>query len=168
MSDDEASAPPVSPAPSATADPDASFLTGAAPTPELLNGVWRVDNGTLLVRFSVYDRSPDEVFFDNGGELYSDPRVQGTFAINGDLITVTATGGRAGCAGQTFSMRASLPSDGAMKLRLRRARDGRLHRRRRASRWVLEQVLPTSEGSPGSSSRPTNPIGRPWRTPHAP
>ena len=34
------------------ADLRRDFLTGSAPTPELLEGVWRVDNGTVLLRFT--------------------------------------------------------------------------------------------------------------------
>ena len=34
-----------------TDDVYADFLTGEAPTPENLNGFWRVDNGNTMVRF---------------------------------------------------------------------------------------------------------------------
>jgi hypothetical protein len=108
---DDRSAPPVGPAPTTPADTYAGFLTGRAPTPALLEGVWRVDNGTTVLRFS----SPDVVSFDNKGELLDDPSIQGTYAIAGDLITVNVDAGSAECAGQTFAMRASLPERGAMR-----------------------------------------------------
>jgi hypothetical protein len=108
---DDKSAPPVNPGPTAHADPYAGFLAGSAPTPELLEGVWRVDNGTTVLRFS----RPDLISIDSDGRLFADPGIQGTYAVAGDLITVSVDGGTAGCAGQTFAIRASLPENGAMR-----------------------------------------------------
>ena len=51
---EDTTAPPVNPAPTApsdTVDQDADYLTGDAPTPQLIHGVWRVDNGTTLLLF---------------------------------------------------------------------------------------------------------------------
>lgn len=125
-------------------EPEHGWLEGGPPAPELLEGLWRVDNGTLLVRFS----APDVVTFDDGGRLYGDPAVTGTYELEGDLITVTADGGAAGCAGQTFSMRASLPAAGAMRF---------VHEEPgvencfvpQGDLWALEQVLPSSDALVG-------------------
>ena len=108
---DEQSAPPAGPAPT-TRTPTHAFLDrDAHPRTDLVEGVWRVDNGTVLLRFS----SDHLVSFDDDGRLYHHPDMHGTYEIAGDLITVTVDGGPAGCAGQTFAMRASLPEPGAMR-----------------------------------------------------
>ena len=39
------------PGPTVAVDPDADFLTGDAPTAQLIDGVWRLDNGDLLMLF---------------------------------------------------------------------------------------------------------------------
>ncbi|MDQ1599620.1 MAG: hypothetical protein QOD68_1094, partial [Actinomycetota bacterium] len=126
-----------------TNDPQAAFLTGGAPTPELLQGVWRLENGGMQMRFS----APDVVSFDNGGRLFHNPAVQGTYVISGDLITVSVDGGPAGCGGQEFAMRASLPvppvGPGALRLVHTRPGTGNCAPAQ-DERWVMEQVLPTS------------------------
>lgn len=121
--------PQVSPA-------DEAFLTGSAPTPELLQGVWRQDGNALLVRFS----PPNSISFDNGGMLFDSPAVQGTYVIAGDLITVSVDGGYAGCGGQEFAMRASLPQDG--ELRFVHTRRGTGNCDPGTERWSLQQVRP--------------------------
>ena len=139
---DDRTAPPVHPGPT-TSDPQADFLTGSAPTPDLLRGVWRLDNGTMAMRFS----PPDVISFDNGGQLFGDPAVHGTYAIRGDLITVTVDGGPAGCDGQELAMRASLPAApvGPGILRLVHTRPGAGNcAPTQDERWVMEQVLPVS------------------------
>lgn len=136
---DAETAPPANPGPT-TSDPEADFLTGRAPTPDLLQGVWRVDNGTVAMRFS----PPNLVSFDDGGRLFHNPGVRGTYAITGDLITVNVDGGPAGCGGQEFAMRASLPGPGNMRF---------VHTKPGTTncsllvppRGVLDQVLPTSQ-----------------------
>jgi hypothetical protein len=152
---DDKSASPVNPGPTTHADPYADFLTGRAPTPDLLNGVWRVDNGTVVVRFS----PPNRISFDDGGRLFANPGIHGTYLIAGDLITVSVDGGTAGCAGQTFAIRAALPEPGDMRF---------VHTQPGAGNcapefvqldaapgsyndvsWVLEQVLPTEKGLAG-------------------
>lgn len=147
---------PVSPANTAP-DTRSFWLVGDPPTPELLEGLWRVDNGTLLVRFS----APDVVTFDDGGTLYGDPAVTGIYELDGDLITVTADVGAAGCSGQTFSMRASVPETGALRFVLEEpgpegcfVPQGDL--------WRLEQVLPTSDALNGL--RPPD-AKAPWQPP---
>ena len=137
---EDRSAPPVSPVP---ASPDANdvFLAGEAPTPELLQGVWRVDNDTLLLRFT----ADGEVRFDNGGQLFATPAVLGTYEVEGDLVTVNVDGGVAECAPQTFAMRASLPEPGALHFVHTQPGTGNCASTQ-DEQWVLEQVLPTSSG----------------------
>jgi hypothetical protein len=149
LGDDDKSAPPVNPAPTTRADPYEDFLTGRAPTPDLLKGVWRVDNGTTLLRFS----PPNRIALDDRGRLFADPGAEGTYVISGHLITVTVDGGPAGCAGQEFAMRASLPERGAMRFVHTRPGTGRCspefvevtdHPSSYDDvSWGLEQVLPT-------------------------
>jgi len=144
----DASVPPASPV--STSAGVEEFLSGSAPTPERLEGVWRVDNGTVLMRFT----SDGAVRFDDSGRLYSDPGATGTYRISGDLVTVTVDGGPAGCAGQTFSMRASLPESGAMRVVHTRPGTGDCAPESVLidaaapvvtddTLWILEQVLPT-------------------------
>jgi hypothetical protein len=134
---DDRSAPPATPAPSV--DAHADFLSGDAPTPETLQGVWRLDNGEVHLRFA----APDYVAFDNGGRLYDGPGVEGTYAIDGDLITVTVSGGPAGCIGQTFAMRAALAEPGLAHVVHTRPGKAACSEAKDAQ-WILEQVLPTS------------------------
>ncbi len=135
---EDRTAPPVSPAPT-SANADDVFLTGFTPSPELVAGVWRVDNGTMLLRFT----ADGEVRLDDGGRLYSDPKAVGSYQINDDLITLNLDGGSAGCAGQTLAMRASLPELGAMHVVHTRPGTGGCETLEDAY-WVLEQVLPTN------------------------
>jgi len=131
-------APPAKVGPSPTGlEP---FLTGRAPTPDLVHGVWRVDNGTIAIRFS----PPDRVWFDARGRLFDDPAIKGTYRIKGDRITVGVTGGSA-CAGKTFSMRAALPEAGIMRIEPEQW-GGTRCAPEFAGVEVLEQVLPTSRG----------------------
>ncbi len=130
-------APPASPDPTTTEDPHADFLVGSAPTPELLRGIWRLDNGGILMRFA----PPDLVSFDDSGRLFEGPAVQGRYAIDGDLITVTVDGGPAGCGGQQLAMRASLPGPGSMRLVHTQPGTGNCAQRQDDT-WVMEQVLP--------------------------
>ncbi|RYP83683.1 hypothetical protein EKO23_18170 [Nocardioides guangzhouensis] len=137
---DDRSAPPAgpAPAPSPSVDVNADFLAGDAPTPDLLQGVWRVDDGVVHLRFS----APDYVASDDRGRLFDDPAVEGRYEIEGDLVTVHVSGGRAGCAGQTFAMRASLPEPGFAHVVHTQPGTGSCSQMRDA-RWVLEQVAPS-------------------------
>ncbi len=140
-------APPADPAPT-TSDPQADFLTGLAPTADLLRGVWRLDNGTVQMRFS----APNAIAVDDGGRLYGNPGVRGTYVIDGDRITVTVEGGPDGCSGQELAMRASFPAApvGPGILRLVHTRPGTgTCSRSQDERWVMEQVLPTSQSLAG-------------------
>ena len=139
MGGDEKAAPPAGPGPSPTAgiDNHAFFLVGSAPTPELLEGVWRLDNGGVLMRFA----APDLVTFDTSGRLFEGPGIQGRYAIDGDTIVITVDGGPAGCGGQRLAMRASLPSPGTLHLVHTEPGTGACNEAEHA-RWVMEQVLP--------------------------
>jgi len=136
---DDKAAPPAGPGPSSTPSIDnhASFLTGNAPTPDLIEGIWRLDNGGVLMRFA----SPDLVSWDRGGRLFEDPSVQGRYTIDGDTITITVDGGPAGCGGQHIVMRASVPERGAMRFVFTEPGEGPCNGAK-DERWVMEQVLP--------------------------
>ena len=138
---DNKTAPPTAPGPSASpsVDFDAEFLTGSAPTTDLVEGVWRLDNGGVLMRFTARGR----VSWDLGGRLFESPRIQGTYAIAGDTITVNVDGGPAGCSGQQVAMRASVPDQGALHLVFTEPPGGACGTYP-DERWVMEQVLPVS------------------------
>jgi hypothetical protein len=78
-----------------TSDPDADFLVGRAPSPDLLQGVWRLDNGGAQMRFS----APDLFSYDTSGQLFHDPAVHGTYVIDGDLVTLSVDAGRSWSCG---------------------------------------------------------------------
>jgi len=140
---DSKTAPPAN-GPTTSNDSYADFLTGSAPTPELVQGIWRLDNGGVLMRFA----PPDLVSFDRGGRLFENPGVQGRYEIDGDLITITVDGGEAGCGGQQIAMRASLPEPGI--LRLVHTRPGTANcGAAQGERWVMEQVLPAGPSIAG-------------------
>jgi hypothetical protein len=130
---DDKTAPPATPP---TTDPDASFLTGEPPTVELLEGLWRLDNGEVMVRFS-----PDgSVSFDENGTMFSDPLATGTYEINGDVVTLISTGNA--CVGEETVMRASLASAGL--LRFVTQSDVSACSLLPRGQQALEQVLPSS------------------------
>jgi hypothetical protein len=137
MSGEDKAAPPAGPGPSPSIDNHAEFLTGSAPTPELLEGVWRLDNGGVLMRFA----SPDLVSWDRAGRLFENPGVQGRYAIDDDTVTITVDGGPAGCAGQEIAMRASVPDRGALRFVFTEPGQGPCNGAE-DERWVMEQVLP--------------------------
>jgi hypothetical protein len=139
LGDDAKTAPPASSVTTTSPNPDDAFLTGTAPTPDILNGVWRVDNSDTLVQFATDGsfRATDR------GRLFSDPAVRGTWVISGDLITVSVEGGTADCAGQTWAILASLYKPG----RLRFVQDQAAApdcSYGPGERGALEQVLPTN------------------------
>lgn len=147
--DADSAPPPANPAPSPSVDINADFLEGDAPTPELLQGLWRVDNGTLLLRFS----SPDKVAFDSVGRIFRDPGMVGTYAIQGDRITVNVDRAPAACEGQSFAMRASVAKPGIVHVVHSDPGTGNCSEPLNTW-WTLEQVLPTSKaltglGAPG-------------------
>ena len=139
IGDDGQKAAPAGPGPSPSADANADFLAGEAPTSESLRGVWRLDDGGLMLRFA----PPDLVTWDRRGRLLEDPIVQGRYAIDGNLITIDVGGGPAGCGGQQISMRASVPEAGSLHLLHTDSGRGACNTTT-DERWVLEQALPTS------------------------
>jgi hypothetical protein len=126
-------------------DPAADHLTGSAPTPQRLDGVWRVDNGSTIVKFD----AGGTVRFDNHGTLYSQPSTIGTYAIDGDVVTVTVTSdARAECVGTRYAMRASLPEPGALHF-VPTEPSAACSPVPPIARGVLEQVLPPSHAVTG-------------------
>jgi hypothetical protein len=151
---DDQTPTPAGPVPSPTSPPtlstaDAAFLTGTAPTQQLLNGVWREDNPDgvrfLLVSFTV----DGEVRFDDSGRLLGDgAAVIGSYELADDLVTVHVENGKAECDGQSFAMRAALPQSGRLRLLHTQPGTGNCSAALN-ERWELEQVLPTNEDLKG-------------------
>jgi hypothetical protein len=147
---DDDSAPPADPGPTTEGDPHALFLTGNAPTPELINGVWQGRMVTLQLGDAVGSGAALMLFEEDGtmrsdssGTLFSDPDLTGTYEVKDDVITVTMDGGPAECIGEQFAVRASLPADGEMRfVHTGPAVDGCSPAQ--DERWVLDQVLPTN------------------------
>jgi hypothetical protein len=109
----DGTAPPVgppTPAPTIRETAD-QWLIGSPPTQDLVQGLWREDNGHLSIRFS----SSGTVQIDEFGRLLGSPEFEGTYEISGDVISIAVDGGAVGCQGARFAMRASLPEPGAMR-----------------------------------------------------
>ncbi len=139
-SDDKSAPQPAEPGPTDAVDPNADFLTGDAPTAQLIDGLWRLDNGELLLLFG----EDGTVRFDTHGTLFSDPVMAGTYEIDGDLITVTTTDdARSECTGPDLTMRASLPESGLMRF-VRSDSSSSACSPVPPGRLALEQVLPTN------------------------
>ncbi|MFC6286825.1 hypothetical protein ACFP3Q_11485 [Nocardioides sp. GCM10027113] len=132
---------PANPVPSPDTDPHADFLTGAVPTPEVVEGVWRLDNAEVLLRFL-----PDgTIWIDNDGRLYSDDRaISGTYGIEGDRISISVAGAGE-CAGDEMAIRASVQEQGLMHVVTVDAGATQCLAGP-GETWVLEQVLPTKPG----------------------
>ncbi len=124
---------PAGPVPTSSSLDD-EFLKGSAPTPQQLNGAWRVDNGTILVRFA----PPNRISFDNTGRLFSNPAITGTYEVAGDALTVTVDGGRIDCADSTFGMRASVARPD--RVRVVHTQPAISNCITSTGRWVLEQL----------------------------
>jgi hypothetical protein len=142
------------------------FLAGDAPTPELLAGVWRLDNPTtsrMLFSFT----ADGEISYDDTGQLSAAPLVSGTYTIEGDVITVDIESGLADCAGQTLSVRAAVNESGGLNvLPSSNEADGCGVPGR--PQWVLEQMLPASEELKGLKAPPGaewNPLAGPEAVP---
>jgi len=135
---DDKTAPPVDqPTPS---DFEVDVPTGRAPTPQLLEGIWREDNGGTSLRFT----ADGHIQIDDTGRLLSDPAAVGDYVIDGDLITVSLSDGREGCAGEQFAMRASVTEPGLVWLTYTQTQPGNCTPQLYDS-WVLEQMLPTTD-----------------------
>jgi hypothetical protein len=118
-----------------TVDVFEDFLKGAAPTPELLNGFWRVDNGKVMVRF----QPNGTVQFSDQGTVISDPVTIGTYSIDGNTIAVTTTDAPR-CVSSEFSMRAALPESSLVNVVLSDPLFGTCDPL--ATTMALEHVLP--------------------------
>lgn len=128
-----------------SADVFADFLKGDSPTPELLNGFWRVDNGVTMVHF----QTDGTVQFADQGTVISDPVTTGTYTIDGDTISVT-TSDAPRCVTPEFTMRASLPKPGLVNVVLADTHVGTCGTV--ASTIALEQVVPIGPSLAGLKS----------------
>lgn len=146
------------PAPSELAAVDEEFLTGDVPTPERLEGVWRLDNPSdsrTLVRFTA-----DGGFaLDDAGRLSEDPLVRGTYETADGVISVEVDGGVAQCAGQSLSFRVAVNEGGGLNVVPVDASPNSCGRPVR-HQWVLEQQLPTP-----ASVTLNAPLGASWDPP---
>jgi hypothetical protein len=119
-----------------------AYLTGKPPTPGLIQGVWREDNGGTLLLF----RGDGTVHVDVHGSVFSDPLIQGTYEIEGDSISVTAEAADGtGCGSTGFVLRASLPRAGYMRSVRTDEPSGGCDPMEKALPEAWEQVLPTSK-----------------------
>jgi hypothetical protein len=118
----------------------ADFLKGEAPTPESLNGFWRLDNGNVMVRF----QQDGVVQFSDKGAIISDPVTTGTYEIDGDTITVI-TSDAPRCVSPEWTMRAAHPEPGITNLVLFDPQFGSQLGtcQKVASTAALHQVVPT-------------------------
>jgi hypothetical protein len=143
LGDDDGTVLPAGPEPSVS-NSDADYLTGSSPTPDLVDGLWRVDNGEIMLKFA----KNGTVRFDDRGTLFSHPVTTGTYAIDGALITVTITDdAQSECVGTEYAMRASLPGAGALRYIPDTATGPCTPMP--PGQGVLEQVLPTSPSLAG-------------------
>ncbi|HVE62248.1 MAG TPA: hypothetical protein VNB94_00400 [Mycobacteriales bacterium] len=116
--------------------------SGSAPTIALISGIWRLDNGETTVKFD----AKGDVRFDEHGTLFSDPVTTGTYAIDGDLITVTTTGDKqTGCVGTETAMRVSLSEPGELQFIQSDTIPGACSPLP-SQRGGLNRLLPTSRG----------------------
>lgn len=97
---------PLGPEP--TTDPYAAHLTGDAPTPQALDGIWRVDNGMHLMIFHADGR----VEFDHEGLVFHAPDAVGTYEVDGDRISVNVTDDERGPC--RFEIRSAMPEPGVL------------------------------------------------------
>jgi hypothetical protein len=136
---DDASPAPAAPGPSAAAltDQEQQFLTGDAVTTESLTGVWRLDNSNWLFMFT----SDGGFSYDETGRLSAHPRAYGTYAVEGDTISVDIGGGSAACAGKGLTLRAVVAADSRLHVLPSGTEPGSCGAPL-GVRWVLEPVLP--------------------------
>ena len=102
--------PAGQPTPDSIADTYDYWLTGGAPTAQLIDGLWRLDNGGMSLLFS----EDGTVQIDEQGMVYSKPAAWGTYQIDGVTINMTFDGGTS-CEGTQQAMVASLMKDGTMR-----------------------------------------------------
>lgn len=155
------SAPPLAPVtPSSAADGVANdpglWLTGRAPTTELVRGIWREDNGAEQLRFA----AGGSFSADDSGQVFTDPSLVGSWMLTGDQITIDVTAGRAGCVGRTILMRASLVEKGV--LHVVPAESAASGCSVLDQTWeALEQVVPTTPAIAGLTN-PDTASWKPW------
>jgi hypothetical protein len=140
VGDDDGGAEPVTtPTAPAVSREDADWLIGAAPTTAVLNGVWRVDDGTSLLRFT----ADGHVSVSAVGKLFGNPSVTGTYTVDGYEIAITTDASAAECANQEMVLRASVFGTGNVRYALATSTDCAPLP---VGRQDLDQALPTSEG----------------------
>ena len=97
-------------------DQDVQYLTGAPLTADVLEGVWRVDNGEVALRFDANGR----FWYDDGGALFSNggnQDVLGTYTVEDSLITLTTSrSAEADCIDAKARLNASVPGAGNVRL----------------------------------------------------
>lgn len=139
--DDEAVAPATPPTDEPTGY--SSEWLGSEPTLELIKGVWRVDDSSILVWF----RADGSVHFDDAGSLFSTPMSAGTYALAGDqiVITTTAAGGDGErCAGTETTVQAGIAGRGSMTVVNVGPTSESCSLLSSDGRWNLHQTLPTT------------------------
>ncbi|HET7735039.1 MAG TPA: hypothetical protein VFK52_03630 [Nocardioidaceae bacterium] len=113
-----------------------------------LTGVWRVDNGVMLVQF----HADGTAQFNDDGGLFGSPSTTAEYEIGDDHLTFTTT--RSGtdgptCAGFELPLKVSLPGDGNVDLVNEATTGGSCMVARPLERWTLERLLPIAEGAEG-------------------
>lgn len=97
-------------------DVDQQYLTGEPVTQDVLEGVWRVDNGEVSVRFA----GNGQFWYDDTGKLFSsrnDQDVFGTYTVDEGMITlITSRSAEADCIDAPVRLHASVPSPGDVRL----------------------------------------------------
>ena len=157
---------PVGPGPSEETSvlsaADQAFVSGEAPTADLIEGVWRLDNPTdsrMLFMFT----SDGEFRWDDAGLLSQNPLVHGSYEIDGQDIVVDVDGGVAACEGEQLVFRAATQRAGLVHMVPVGVGAGECGRPM-SRQFVLEQQLPTPEGSDGLTAGP----GNNWSPPFGP
>jgi len=118
LDDDDKSAGPAGTGDHATtlADTDKKWLTGDSLTQDGLEGVWRVDNGTVSLRFM----DNGTFSYDDTGSLFTDFGDQdayGAYTVDESVITlITSTSTKPGCANARVRLHASKPEPGKVRL----------------------------------------------------
>lgn len=140
LGDDDGSVQPAG-RPTPVVDPDADWLTGDAPTVQAVQGVWGLRDDDVNLWFD----ANGHVRFTAHGSLFAEPDGTGTYAIHGDVITITTTPhGPAGCGHDAqFVMRASLPQASRMNFVRVAPFDGCSVLPSGYARGTWEQSLPT-------------------------